>query len=67
MKIAIATVLLTFTLSLISGAVLWLNEIHGLARANSRELLSVREYTKQLETINTRLSRIEGAVGVKSE
>jgi len=67
MKIAIASVLLAFTFSILSGGVVWLSEVHGLARANNRELMVVREYTNHLKNIDMRLSRLEGAMGVKSE
>lgn len=54
-------------LGIFGGGVAWMTEVHSLARANSRELIVIREYTKTLKSIDTRLARLEGALGVKVE
>jgi len=67
MKVALTSVLVAGLLSLLGGGVMWINEVHGLARANTRELKAVREYAKTLKSIDKRLARMEGALGVSSE
>lgn len=51
------------------GGVLWLSEMHAETIANAKALQEISEqqteYNHNIIEINTRLSRIEGALGVK--
>jgi lipase chaperone LimK len=67
-KITEATLVPLSLLIVAAAGLLWLANIQAVGAENSRELAQLRSekaaYTKTVEDINQRLSRIEGKLGV---